>query len=86
MRRPEERVRVEEAREGARLETLARVDERPEEVLPGEHAVGEEVEAGLGLGGEQRFEIGGAPALDVVADTRPRSRSRVAWTSASDRG
>ena len=66
VRRPEERVRVEEAREGACLQPLARVDERPKEVLPGEHAVGEEVEAGLGLGGDQRLEIGGAPAFDVV--------------------
>ena len=66
VRRSEERVRVEEARDRARLQSLARVDERPKEVLPGEHAVGEQVEAGLGLGGDQRLEIGGAPAFDVV--------------------
>ena len=49
VRRSKERVRVEKAREGTSLQPLARVDQGPEEILPGQHAVGEEVETRLGL-------------------------------------
>ena len=65
----------------------AAFDERPEDVLPAQHPVGEEVEARGLLGGDELARdprsICSSTASGVV---RPRSRSRVAWTSASDRG
>ena len=62
-----ERVRVEEACERARLEPVGGIDDRPEDVLPAEHPVCEEVEADCLLDGDEVAEI----ALDLFVDRLP---------------
>ena len=63
-RRPEEGVRVEEARERAGLEAVGRLHEGAEDVLPAQHPVGEEVEARGLLDGDELGEV----ALDLLVD------------------
>ena len=59
-----EGVRVEKARQGAGLEPVGRLDERPEDVLPAEHPVREEVEPRLLLDRDELGEV----ALDLLVD------------------
>src|SRR5205823_1742020 len=63
-RRAIEAVRVQEPRERAGLETFASLEERPEEVLPAQHPVGEQVEAGLLLDADELVEV----APDLLVD------------------
>src|SRR5439155_16505786 len=62
LRRAVERVRVEEAGQGARLEPVGLLEQRPEVVLPPQHPVGEEVEPGGLLRLDERREV----ALDLL--------------------
>jgi hypothetical protein len=59
-----EGVRVEEARERALLQAVGGLDDRPEDVLPAEHPVGEEVEPRGLLDGHELSEV----ALDLHVD------------------
>src|SRR5204863_3214558 len=59
-----EGVGVEEARQRTELEAFGGLDERPEDVLPAEHPVGEEVEPRILLEGDELGEV----ALDLLVD------------------
>jgi hypothetical protein len=59
-----EGVRVEEARERSGLEAVGSLEQRPEVVLPAQHPVGEEIEAGGLLLRDQLGEV----ALDLLVD------------------
>ena len=65
-----ERVRVQEAGERALLQPVRRLDDRPEDVLPAEHPVREQVEPRGLLDGDELAEI----ALDQLVD-RLRARA-----------
>ena len=68
-----EGVRVEEARQRAGVEPVGGLDERPEDVLPAQHPVGEEVEAGVLLGRDQLGQV----ALDLLVDRLLRRAAAV---------
>ena len=71
-----QKVFVEEARHRAGLEPRACLDERPEEVLPAQHAVGQQVDLGRLLDGNQLLQVAvdllvvrlrrGAPTIEVA--------------------
>ena len=62
LRRAVEAVRVEETGERSGLQAVREVEQRPEMVLPAQHPVGEEIEPGVLLAGDE----GGAVALDLL--------------------
>src|SRR5262249_4203967 len=56
-----ERVRIEEARERAGREPVRRLHERAEKILPAQHSVREEIEAGVPLRRHEVLQV----ALDL---------------------
>jgi hypothetical protein len=69
VRRAIEGVRVEEARQRAGLQTLGRLEHRPEEVLPAQHPVGQQVEGRLLLNRDELRKV----AFDLLVDGLLRS-------------
>src|SRR6266540_816855 len=91
-----EGVRVEEARQGARFEALARLDQRAEEVLPAKHPVGKQVQARLLLDGDKLLEVkvdllvhrlNGCPApVEIARGLHERLRTGIdAWSESLHR-
>ena len=64
------------------VQPFARLQERAKQVLPAEHPVCQQIEPRLLLSPDERRLIALDLLLDRLGVVRPRSRSRVAWTSA----
>src|SRR5262249_14175640 len=64
MRRAVEGVRIEEARQRTRLQAIGFLEQRPEEILPAQHPVAQQVEPRVLLDGDELRQV----ALDLVVD------------------